>query len=107
MNTITPLELADRIKRGEKPRLLDVREPDEFAIASLPEATLVPLGDLPSRFDELDGWRGEDIVVYCHHGIRSAHAIAFLASQGFGRLYNLSGGIDRWSAEVDPKTPRY
>jgi rhodanese-related sulfurtransferase len=89
------------------PRLLDVREPEEFEIAALPNARLLPLGQIPARFSELESWKNETIVVYCHHGIRSLHAINFLLQAGFANLANLSGGIDAWSREVDPKTPRY
>jgi len=104
---MTPKELADRLQSTDIPRLLDVREPWEHARAALPNSRLIPLGDLPLRTEELDDWRAVDVVVYCHHGIRSAHAIAYLRAHGFDRLHNLSGGIDRWSSEVDPKTPRY
>lgn len=104
---ITPAQLAARLRAGGSVRLLDVRQPDEHAFAALPGSRLIPLGELPERLQELDDWLGEDIVVYCHHGIRSAHAIGFLRSAGFSRLENLAGGIDRWSVEVDPSTPRY
>lgn len=103
--TITPEELAARAARGERVRLIDVREPEEFELARIEGAELMPL----SRFQE---WAGaldaaEEIVFMCHHGIRSAQVCAALARSGFARLYNLAGGIDRWSAEVDPTVPRY
>ena len=104
---MTPKELADRLRSPEAPHLLDVREAWEHALAALPNARLIPLGELPLRTEELDDWRDSDIVVYCHHGIRSAHAIDFLRTYGFERLHNLSGGIDRWTDEVDPTLPRY
>ena len=104
---MTPLELAPRLAEGSAPRLLDVREAWEHDVASLPGARLVPLGELPERLEELADWRDTDVVVYCHHGVRSAHAIGFLRHHGFTRLHNLTGGIDRWSLEVDPKVPRY
>jgi rhodanese-related sulfurtransferase len=76
-------------------------------VAQLPESRLIPLGELLERVEELEDWRDQEIVVYCHHGIRSAHAIAFLRTAGFTQLWNLTGGIDRFSEEVDPSIPRY
>jgi len=107
MNSISATELAASLKRADAPRLLDVRESEEFAIASLPNARLIPLGQIPARVEHIADWKNEPVVVYCHHGIRSMHAIQFLARAGFTNLANLSGGIDAWSREVDPKTPRY
>ena len=104
---MTPSELAQKLAGSPPPRLLDVREPWEFQRAALPQARLIPVDDLPARVAELNDWREEEIIVYCHHGIRSAHAIAFLRGMGFLHLHNLTGGIDRWSVEVDPETPRY
>ena len=103
--TITPRELAERAARGERVRLIDVREPEEFELARVEGAELLPL----SRFAE---WAGaldpeEELVVMCHHGIRSAHVCAALARSGFTKLSNLAGGIDRWSTEVDRGVPRY
>ncbi|HEY0100507.1 MAG TPA: rhodanese-like domain-containing protein [Pyrinomonadaceae bacterium] len=103
--TISPTEFAERIARGERVRLIDVREPEEFELARVEGAELLPL----SRFQE---WAGaleaeEEIVVMCHHGIRSAHVCAHLAAQGFTKMVNLAGGIERWSVEVDRSVPRY
>lgn len=102
-----PAEVAARLATGEAIRLLDVREPDEHTFVALPGSLLIPLGDLPSRIQDLDGWEGQEFVVYCHHGVRSAHAVAWLRSQGFNGARNLSGGIDRWSQEVDARLARY
>ena len=89
--------------------LLDVREPWEVAIAAieLPGATrlCVPLGDLPARLAELDP--AQPVVCIRHHGARSAQAVAFLERRGFASAYNLAGGIDAWSREVDPGVNRY
>ncbi|HLL72357.1 MAG TPA: rhodanese-like domain-containing protein [Pyrinomonadaceae bacterium] len=103
--TITPTEFAERAARGERVRLIDVREPEEFELARVEGAELLPL----SRLGE---WAGtlkadEEIVVMCHHGIRSAQVCAYLAGQGFTRMVNLAGGIERWSWEVDRSVPRY
>ena len=109
MSCLTVIELAARLRTSHPPRLLDVREAEEHAYCALPGSTLLPLSELAERVNELAAWKEkeEEIVVYCHHGIRSAHAIGFLRGQGFTRLLNLTGGIDRWSAEVDSQVPRY
>ena len=107
MNIISPRQLDDRLKSGEPPLLLDVREPEEVAFACLAGAHAIPLGELSERMEELSSFRDRQWVVYCHHGVRSAMAIGILASNGFTQLANLSGGIDRWSLEVDPGVPRY
>jgi rhodanese-related sulfurtransferase len=107
MKSIGATELAGLLQLRDAPRLLDVRELEEFEIAALPGARLVPLGQIPARIEQIADWKNEAIVVYCHHGIRSMHAINFLEHNGFANLTNLSGGIDAWAREVDPKMPRY
>lgn len=102
---ITPVELSNRIERGEDFELLDVREPYEWAIARLPGARHIPLGALPSDMGQLDPKR--ETIVYCKSGIRSMAAASQLAAAGFRKVANLSGGISRWSAEVDASVPRY
>jgi sulfur-carrier protein adenylyltransferase/sulfurtransferase len=102
---ITPLMLAARLQNGAPPAVVDVREPYEWAIARLPHARLVPLNSLPQAVSSLD--RDAELVVYCHHGTRSAAAVAWLRDQGFARVRNLVGGIDRWSLEVDSSLRRY
>ena len=102
---MTVHELKARFDSGNPPWLLDVREGWEYATSHFPGGTLIPLGDLAARIDEVP--RDVDLVVYCHHGMRSARAVAMLRHAGWARVRNLSGGIDRWSIEVDPKTPRY
>jgi len=104
---ISPQELAEKLRSPNPPHLLDVRELEEHNFAALPNSTLIPLGELASRADEIEDWKEEEIIVYCHHGIRSLHAIGQLRHFGFSKLRNLAGGIDRWSTDVDPKTPRY
>ncbi len=102
---IIPQELAERLRRGERPVILDVREPEEIEIARFPGATPIPMGEIPSRIAELEP--DAETVVLCHHGIRSAQVAMYLARLGFGRVANLRGGIDLWSATVDPTVPRY
>ena len=89
------------------PRLLDVREPEEHELVSLPGSRLIPLGQIAHRADELNAWKEDEIVVYCHHGMRSLRAISLLRELGFARLLNLSGGIDAWATQVDKKLVRY
>lgn len=100
-------ELRDRLERGERPQLVDVREAHEWEIGNLGPAgaRLIPLGELGDRVEELD--RGADLVVYCRTGSRSALAVEFLRAQGFERARNLAGGINDWALRVDPSMPRY
>ena len=102
---ITPRELAERLVKGETLDVIDVREPYEWEIARIPGARLIPLGTLGQAIPSLD--RSREIVVHCHHGIRSAAAAEALRGAGFTRVWNLAGGIERWSEEVDPRVPRY
>jgi adenylyltransferase/sulfurtransferase len=85
--------------------LLDVREPQELEIAALPDSKLIPLGQLPTRVNELDS--ADEIVVICHTGNRSARAQAVLNKFGFKKVFNLEGGIAAWSSEIDPTVPMY
>jgi len=103
---ITPLELKAHLE-GDSHRLfiLDVREPVEWDICHLPQAHLIPQGELPARMHELDS--ADEIVVYCRSGVRSAKAVKLLREAGFGRLKNLVGGIRRWADDVDPSMPKY
>jgi rhodanese-related sulfurtransferase len=96
--------LKKRLDDGEDIFLFDVREPYEYKIVNL-RGHLIPLGQLHEKVDELD--RSREIVVYCHHGNRSAFAVQFLKNQGFGKVLNLVGGIDQWAREVDGRLPRY
>jgi adenylyltransferase/sulfurtransferase len=102
---ITAVELRDRIARNGSLVLLDVREPFEWEIAHLPQAKLIPLGELPARLRELDGHA--EIIAYCHHGQRSQRAVALLQAAGYSTVRNLKGGIDAWSVDVDPTVTRY
>jgi rhodanese-related sulfurtransferase len=89
-----------------KARLIDVREPWEFATARIDGSLPMPMGELPARFQqELDS--GERLVVVCHHGIRSMNVTVWLRGQGFEQAQSLRGGIDAWAVEVDPKVGRY
>ncbi len=101
---MSPVKLAASIERGDAPLLLDVREPYEFEICHLKRSKLIPLSSLPRRINELD--RRKPIVVYCHHGNRSATAVSYLRNAGFNAT-NLKGGIVAWRELVDPSLPDY
>ncbi len=105
LEPIAPRDLHQRLEAGEDLVLLDVREADEFAFCRIEGSVSVPLSELSVRHVELD----PDLptVCICHHGIRSASAAQALAHLGFDELYNLSGGVERWAAELDPRMPRY
>jgi rhodanese-related sulfurtransferase len=98
-------ELKSRLDRGDNLVLIDVREPQEWAFNRIEGARHIPLRTLPQRVPDLDP--ASEIVVYCHHGMRSAQAAGYLAGQGFESVHNLEGGIDAWSAAVDGNVPRY
>jgi rhodanese-related sulfurtransferase len=87
--------------------LLDVRESNEVETARIEGAIWIPLGDLDARMGELDAFRDQTLVVYCHHGGRSAKAVRKLLACGFAAVQNLDGGIEAWSLTVDPSVPRY
>jgi rhodanese-related sulfurtransferase len=102
---ISPTDTATLLKDG-KARLIDVREPWEFATAKIDGSVLIPMGDVPARaHQELDP--DERLVVLCHHGARSLNVTVWLRNQGFENAQSLRGGIEAWSTEVDPKVPRY
>ncbi len=102
---IAPADLKARLDAGDDLFVLDVREPHEFEIARIPGTTLIPLGTLPQHVHELDSTA--DIVVHCKSGVRSGKAQRLLKEMGFSRVTNLSGGILRWSEEVDSRVPKY
>lgn len=98
-------DLKARLDRGDALVLIDVREPFEYAICRLPGGQLLPLGQLAERLHELDATA--DIVLYCHRGNRSLHALRQLQARGFSRVWNLRGGIQAWAREIDPGMPTY
>ena len=107
VSAIEPRQLSELLSGDGELLLLDVRQPEEHAHAAIGSDVLIPLGELPARESELAGWRAKPVVVYCHHGIRSAQAAGFLAGAGYQNVVNLTGGIDRWSVDVDRSVPRY
>src|SRR5438309_1672643 len=102
---ISAHELKRKLDAHEAFELIDVREPFEYEIARIDGAQLIPLGEIANRADELQ--RGQQIVVHCHSGTRSAQAVRLLQQRGFSNVYNLEGGIDAWSEQIDPSVPKY
>lgn len=102
---MTPEELRKRMERGDALDVIDVREPEEYELARIEGARLLPLSRFPEWAGTLDP--DSEIVFMCHHGIRSAQVCSYLSREGFSKLYNLAGGIDAWSWDVDPEVPRY
>lgn len=102
---ITAKELQQKIQHGEKLFLLDVREPYEYRAARINGSFLLPMAQVPNRLDELP--KNQPIIVICHHGMRSQRVADYLAHHNFKSIYNLYGGIDAWSQDVDATVPRY
>ena len=102
---ITVHELQAKRTAGEDFVLLDVREAEEVALVQLPRSVHIPMGDIPSRLHELDP--ETEIVVYCHHGVRSLRVAHFLHQHDFARVVSLTGGIDAWANEIELGMARY
>jgi rhodanese-related sulfurtransferase len=102
---IEPRAVKQRLDRGDKFLLVDVREPWEHEICRIEGAKLIPMGALAGSLATLE--QDEEVVLYCHHGIRSLDAAAWLRAQGVEGARSLSGGIERWAIEIDPSVPRY
>jgi len=103
---IGPREVRRRLETGQKIRLVDVREPFEHELAYIAGAELIPLRSVPQALDSLRA-TAEPLVVFCHHGVRSLQAVAWLRQQGIANCWSMAGGIDRWSLEIDPVVARY
>lgn len=102
---IAPVEVQQRLKNGEPIQLVDVRDPVELQISSLPGAILLPLTQLPQRLNELD--RNKSLVLFCRTGVRSVRALRLLAAQGFTHIFSLKGGINAWADQIDPAIRKY
>ena len=105
MDEISPQDLKARFDRNERPVLVDVRDDWETKLCRLDNALHIPMEELEFRTDELNP--ADDIVVYCHHGVRSAAVADYLRRLGFARVRNLSGGLDAWARAVEPSMRRY
>jgi rhodanese-related sulfurtransferase len=102
---LSATELKNRIHQKEKLFLLDVREPHEFQYAQITNSVLIPINQIPKRLGELDPQ--QEIVVICHHGMRSQQAANYLVQSGYKYIANLTGGIDAWSCACDSSVRRY
>jgi rhodanese-related sulfurtransferase len=102
---VAPSEVKDKLARGEKIVFVDVREKWEYDTTHIEGSVLIPLRELPANLARLEA--EDEIVLFCHHGLRSLDAAAWLRSQGVKGARSMAGGIDRWSAEIDPNVPRY
>jgi rhodanese-related sulfurtransferase len=105
---VTPQEVSERASRGETLHLIDVRRPDEHQLTRIEGAELIPMDTIPthlSRLEELS--ESGPLIVFCHHGIRSANVVNWLRGQGVPECQSMAGGIERWSNDVDPSVPRY
>ena len=105
IHEISVKELKTKLDAGEPIVLLDVREPDEVAFVAMSGSTHIPMGEIPGRLHELDP--DNEIVVYCHHGVRSLHVANFLVQHDFEKVASLAGGIDVWAIEIEPGMARY
>jgi rhodanese-related sulfurtransferase len=106
---IAPAAVAEwiHLPAGKRPCLIDCREPDELAICRIDGHEWVPLGSFPASLDKLRDGGERGVVVYCHHGMRSLRAASFLRAHGVENAFSMSGGIDAWSAFIDPLVARY
>jgi rhodanese-related sulfurtransferase len=104
----TPQDIRRRIDAGEPLVLIDVREPEEFAITGIEGATLIPMRTIPAHLQQLEARADEaTLIVFCHHGVRSLNVVHWLRQQGLDACQSMAGGIDAWSTLVDPSVQRY
>jgi len=104
----SPQEIRRRIDAGKPLTLIDVREPEEFAITRIEGATLIPMRQIPANLQQLEAKADETmLIIFCHHGVRSLNVVHWLREQGVPACQSMIGGIDAWSALVDPSVPRY
>jgi rhodanese-related sulfurtransferase len=105
---LSPRDVKQQLDAGKSLHLIDVREPNEFAICKIEGATLVPMRSVPSEMQDLETKAATaPLIVFCHHGVRSLNVVHWLREQGLENCASMSGGIDAWSATVDPNVPRY
>jgi rhodanese-related sulfurtransferase len=103
---ISPQDIQRRIDAGEPLVLIDVREPEEFAITRIEGATMIPMRNIPASLRQLKACE-TTLIVFCHHGVRSLNVVHWLREQGVPACQSMAGGIDAWSVLVDPSVPRY
>ena len=105
INSISAQEAKKLLQSNSALKLIDVRETWEYKLAKIKNAQLIPLREFPKRLSEFNS--NDSYLIYCHHGSRSFFACAYMIQQGFKEVYNLDGGIDSWSSEVDSSIPKY
>ena len=105
---VSPTEAKSRLTGTDAAVLIDVREPEEFALAHIDGSHLLPMQSIPGELQHLEALADErDLLVLCHHGVRSLQVVAWLLERGIENCFSVTGGIDRWSREIDPGVPRY
>ncbi len=105
---ITPHDLKLRLDAGDRLFLIDVREPSEHQLARIQNAELIPMRTVPAQLQHLEAHAGDgQLIVFCHHGVRSLNIVQWLREQGVETCQSMTGGIDRWSREIDPTVPQY
>ncbi len=105
---LTPADAQARLAHPETSKLIDVREPEEVIVASIEGAQLIPMQSIPGELQRLEGLADHsDLLVLCHHGVRSMQVVNWLRNQGIENCFSIAGGIDRWSSELDSTIPRY
>lgn len=106
MQEMTVEQLKSRLEQNaDKPLLIDVREPWEFAVCHIDGSKLVPMREIPNKLNDIEA--DKDIIVICHTGMRSRQVCYFLENAGFGNVFNLSGGVHAWAQQIDPNMPTY
>jgi rhodanese-related sulfurtransferase len=105
---VTPHAAKEQLTISKQATLIDVREPVEFALARIEGSELIPMGSIPAELQKLEGLADSgDLLILCHHGVRSLQVTMWLRARGIENCYSIAGGIDRWSREVDPTVTRY
>lgn len=105
---ITPQDLQSKLEGNEPVAVIDVREPDEFALARLSGSKLIPMGTIPAELQKLEALSDDkSLAILCHHGVRSLNVAMWLRQHGIENCFSVSGGIDRWSREIDASIPLY
>jgi rhodanese-related sulfurtransferase len=104
---ISCIETRDRLSSDDPPLLVDCRERVEYQLVRLPDAWLLPMSEIAARLDELAAREQDHLIVYCHHGMRSAQVAAWLRGRGFAKAQSMAGGIDAWAVEIEPGMQRY
>lgn len=107
VHEISPQQLQDLMEQELPHVLVDCREQQEYDIVRIEGARLVPMSEFGERMEELKEFKEQQVVVYCHHGMRSLRVADLLVNLGFSNVHSLAGGIDRWALEIQPSLPRY